>query len=304
MAKKVLVCNPVAEEAIEMFEDAGLEVDQEFGMSKEELTEKVPPYHALIVRSSTKVRKPTIDAAENLEAIGRPGIGLDNIDVDYAKDKGISIFNTPTATTISVAELAMTHILATYRDIVKGTVSLKNGDWVKSELKSTELHEDTLGIIGYGNIGRAVAERAAAFGMNVLAFDVLDIEDPEPAEMVDMDTLLKNSDVITVHVPHIESTHHLLSTEEFKKMKENAALIDPSRGGVVDEGALYEALRNGEIRFASKDVFEEEPPGDNPLFELENFHATPHIGAQTEEGQVRAGTLAAEQVIEELEKRG
>lgn len=304
MAKKVLVCNPVAEEAIEMFEEASLDVDQEFGMSKEELTEKVPPYHAMIVRSSTKVREPTLDAAKNLEAIGRPGIGLDNIDVDYAEDMGVKVFNTPTATTVSVAELAMTHILAAYRDIVAGTNSLRDGKWIKSDLKSNEIYEKTLGIVGYGHIGRAVAERADAFGMDVIAYDVLDIEDPEPAEMVDMDTLLERSDVITIHVPHIEATHHMMSDEQFDKMKEIATLVDCSRGGVVDEEALYKALKEGKIRFASKDVFEEEPPGDNPLLELDNFHATPHIGAQTFEGQVRAGTLAAEQVIEELEKRG
>ncbi|MFP4000669.1 MAG: D-2-hydroxyacid dehydrogenase [Thermoplasmata archaeon] len=300
MAKKVLICNPVAEEAVEMLEDAGLEVDKEFGMSKEELTEKVPPYHALVVRSSTKVREPTIDAAENLEVIGRPGIGLDNIDLDYAKDKGIAVHNTPTATTISVAELAMTHILAAYRDIVAGTNSLKEGEWIKSELASNEIHGKTLGVVGYGNIGQAVAERADAFGMDVLAYDVRDIEDPEPAEMVEMDRILEESDFITIHVPHMDSTHHMMSTEEFKKMKENAVLVDCSRGGVVDEDALYEALKNDEIRFGSKDVFEEEPPEDHELFELENFHATPHIGAQTEEGQIRAGTQAAEKIIDEL----
>ncbi|MFP4142547.1 MAG: D-2-hydroxyacid dehydrogenase [Thermoplasmata archaeon] len=300
MAKKVLICNPVAEEAVEMLEDAGLEVDKEFGMSKEELTEKVPPYHALVVRSSTKVREPTIDAAENLEVIGRPGIGLDNIDLDYAKDKGIAVHNTPTATTISVAELAMTHILAAYRDIVAGTNSLKEGEWIKSELASNEIHGKTLGVVGYGNIGQAVAERADAFGMDVLAYDVRDIEDPEPAEMVEMDRILEESDFITIHVPHMDSTHHMMSTEEFKKMKENAVLVDCSRGGVVDEDALHEALKNDEIRFGSKDVFEEEPPEDHELFELENFHATPHIGAQTEEGQIRAGTQAAEKIIDEL----
>ncbi len=301
MAKKVLICNPVAEEAVEELEDAGLEVDKEFGMSKEELTEKVPPYHALVVRSSTKVREPTIDAAENLEVIGRPGIGLDNIDLDYAKDKGIAVHNTPTATTISVSELAMTHILAAYRDIVAGTNSLREGEWIKSELASNEIHGKTLGVVGYGNIGQAVAERAAAFGMDVLAYDVIDIEDPEPAEMVEMDRILEESDFITIHVPHMESTHHMISTEEFEKMKENAVLVDCSRGGVVDEDALYEALKNDEIRFGSKDVFEEEPPGDHKLFELDNFHATPHIGAQTEEGQIRAGTQAAEKIIDELE---
>ncbi len=302
MAKKVLICNPIAEEGVEMLKEAGLEVDKEFGMSKEELTEKVPPYHALIVRSSTKVRKPTIDAAENLEAIGRPGIGLDNIDLEYAKEKGIEVYNTPTATTVSVAELTMAHILATYRDIVAGTNSLKNGEWIKSDLKSNELYEKTLGIIGYGHIGQAVAERADAFGMDIVAFDVLEIDEPEPAEMVDMDTLLEKSDVITVHVPHNDATHHLLSDEQFDMMKDNAALVDCSRGGVVDEDALYKALDEEKIRFASKDVFEEEPPGDDPLFDLDNFHATPHIGAQTFEGQVRAGTQAAEKVISELQE--
>ncbi|MEF8873988.1 MAG: D-2-hydroxyacid dehydrogenase [Candidatus Thermoplasmatota archaeon] len=301
MAKKVLVCNPIAEEGVEMLEDAGLEVDKEFGMSKEELTEKVPPYHALVVRSSTKVRKPTLDAAENLQVIGRPGIGLDNIDVDYAEEKGVAVHNTPTATTISVAELTMTHILASYRDIVAGTNSLRNDEWIKSELASNEIHGKTLGIVGYGNIGQAVAERADAFGMDIIAFDVLDIEEPEPASMVDMDTLLKKSDVITIHVPHNDATHHLISTEELEKMKENAVLVDCSRGDVVDEDALYEALKNDSIRFGSKDVFAEEPPEGNPLLELDNFHATPHIGAQTEEGQIRAGTQAAEKIIDELQ---
>ncbi|MFO7991274.1 MAG: hydroxyacid dehydrogenase [Thermoplasmata archaeon] len=304
MVKRVLVCNPIDEAAIKMLEDAGLEVDQKFDMSKEELTETVPPYHALIVRSSTKVREPTLDAAENLEVIGRPGIGLDNIDVDYAEDKGIAVYNTPMATTYSVAELAMTHILAAFRDIVAGTNSLRNNEWIKKQLKSHELYEKTLGIIGYGHIGRAVAERAHAFGMNVIAYDVIDVDDPAPAKMVDMDELLEQSDVITIHVPHIPPTHHLLSSEVFKKMKETAVLVDCSRGGVVDEDALYDALTNGEIKFASKDVFEEEPPKDNPLLELDNFHATPHIGGQTFEGGKRAGTQAAEQVIEELEKRG
>jgi len=300
MAKKVLICNPVAEEAVEMLEDTGFEVDQEFGMSKEELTEKVPPYHALVVRSSTKVREPTLDAAENLKVIGRPGIGLDNIDVDYAEEKGVAVHNTPTATTISVAELALTHILASYRNIVAGTNSLREGEWIKSELASNEIYGKKLGVIGYGNIGQAVAERADALGMEVIAYDVRDIEDPAPAEMVDFDTIIVESDVITIHVPHMEATHHLISTDEFKKMKENAALVDCSRGGVVDEDALYEALKNEEVRFGSKDVFEEEPPGEHKLFELDNFHATPHIGAQTEEGQIRAGTQAAEKIIEEL----
>ncbi len=300
MAKKVLICNPVADEAVDMLEDAGFEVDQEFGMSKEELTEKVPPYHAMVVRSSTKVREPTIDAAENLKVIGRPGIGLDNIDLEYAKDKGIAVYNTPTATTISVAELAMTHILASYRDIVAGTNSLREGDWIKSELASNEIYGKKLGVIGYGNIGQAVAERAHAMGMEIVAFDVRDLEDTDPAEMVDMETLLKESDVITIHVPHTDATHHLMSDDEFEMMKENAVLVDCSRGGVVDEDALYEALKDEKIRFGSKDVFEEEPPGENKLFELDNFHATPHIGAQTDEGQIRAGTQAAEKIIDEL----
>ncbi len=300
MAKKVLICNPVADEAVDMLKDAGLEVDQEFGMSKEELTEKVPPYHGMVVRSSTKVREPTIDAAENLKVIGRPGIGLDNIDLEYAKDKGIAVYNTPTATTISVAELAMAHILASYRDIVAGTNSLREGEWIKSELASNEIYGKKLGVIGYGNIGQAVAERAHALGMEIAAFDVRDLEDTDPAEMVDMETLLKESDVITIHVPHTDATHHLISDDEFEMMKENAVLVDCSRGGVVDEDALYEALKDEKIRFGSKDVFEEEPPGENKLFELDNFHATPHIGAQTEEGQIRAGTQAAEKIIDEL----
>lgn len=302
--KKVLVCNLIAEESIKMMEDAGLQVDRKFDMSKEELTDTVPPYHGMIVRSSTKVREPTLDAAENLVVIGRPGIGLDNIDVAYAKEKGIAVYNTPIATTISVAELVLTHMLAAYRDIVAGTISLRGGKWIKKDLKSNEIYGKTLGIIGYGNIGQEVAKRAHALGMNIIAYDVIDIKEPEPAKMVDLETLIKESDVITLHVPHIDATHHMLSTEEFARMKSNAVLVDCSRGGVVDEEALYDALANGEIRFASKDVFAKEPPEDNKLLTLDNFHATPHIGAQTMEGQKRAGTQAAEKVIEELDKRG
>ncbi len=287
-----------------MMEDAGLQVDRKFDMSKEELTDTVPPYHGMIVRSSTKVREPTLDAAENLVVIGRPGIGLDNIDVAYAKEKGIAVYNTPIATTISVAELVLTHMLAAYRDIVAGTISLRGGKWIKKDLKSNEIYGKTLGIIGYGNIGQEVAKRAHALGMNIIAYDVIDIKEPEPAKMVDLETLIKESDVITLHVPHIDATHHMLSTEEFARMKSNAVLVDCSRGGVVDEEALYDALANGEIRFASKDVFAKEPPEDNKLLTLDNFHATPHIGAQTMEGQKRAGTQAAEKVIEELDKRG
>ncbi|MEF8832305.1 MAG: NAD(P)-dependent oxidoreductase, partial [Candidatus Thermoplasmatota archaeon] len=236
----------------------------------------------------------------NLEVIGRPGIGLDNIDLDYAEENGIAVYNTPTATTISVAELTLAHILATYRNIVAGTNSLRDGEWIKSELASNEIYGKKLGIVGYGNIGQAVAERADALGMDVIAFDVLDIEDPAPAEMVEFETVMEESDVMTIHVPHNDATHHLISTDEFEMMKEKATLVDCSRGGVVDEDALYEALKNEKIRFGSKDVFEEEPPGDHKLFELDNLHATPHIGAQTEEGQIRAGTQAAEKIIDEL----
>ncbi len=304
MVKKVLVCNPIADEGIEMMEKAGLQVDQKFDMSQEELTATIPPYHGLIVRGSTKVRVPTIDAAENLEAIGRPGIGMDNIDVAYAREKGISVYNTPLATTISVAELVLSHMFSAYRNVVAGTVSLREGRWIKKELKGNEIYGKTMGIIGYGNIGHEVATRAAALGMKVLAYDVVEVKDPSPAKMVDLDMILEQSDVITIHVPHIDATHHLLSTEEFARMKDSATLIDCSRGGVVDEEALYEALTKGEIRFACKDVFAQEPPGDNKLLTLDNFHATPHIGGQTLEGQARAGTQAAEQVIEELNRRG
>ena len=302
--KKILVCNPIADEGIKMMEDAGFQVDQKFDLSPEELTEVISPYHGLIVRGSTKVREPSIDAAENLEAIGRPGIGMDNIDVAYAREKGIAVYNTPLATTVSVAELVMAHMFASFRNVVAGTNSLREGKWIKKELKSNEVYGKTMGIIGYGNIGHEVAIRAEALGMKVLAYDVVEVKDPSPARMVDMDTLLSESDVITLHVPHIDATHHMLSTPQFAKMKENAVLIDCSRGGVVDEDALYDALKNGVIRFACRDVFTQEPPGDNKLLTLDNFHATPHIGGQTWEGQKRAGTQAAEQVIEELKKRG
>lgn len=304
MVKNILICDPITKLAVDMFRKEGFKFDQEFGMSKEELTKRVPPYQALIVRSSTKVRKPTIDAAKNLEAIGRPGIGLDNIDVDYAKEKGIDVYNTPNATTISVAELTLAHILAASRHIVKGTKSLREGKWIKRDITCNEICGKTIGIIGYGSIGKAVAKRADIFGMKVIAYDIREIEDSAPAQMVSFEELLEKSDVITIHVPYNKSTHHLISGEELEKMKNTGIIVDASRGGIVDETALYNALINNELKFACKDVFEEEPPENNPLLKLSNFYATPHIGGQTEEGQIKAGTLIAEKIIEALKNKG
>ena len=305
--KKVLVCNPIAEEGIKMMEDAGLQVDQKFDMTPEELTETIPSYHGVIVRSSTKLREPSIDAAINLEVIGRPGIGLDNVDAAYAREKGIAVYNTPTATTISVAELAIAHMFTAYRNIVSGTISMRDGKWTKKELKSNEIYKKTLGLIGFGNIGQEVARRARAMGMDIVYHTRNRREDAETeldAKWLPLDDLLKTADFISLHLPMTDQTRGLIGEKEFSLMKESAVLVDTSRGGVVDEEALYDALKNNKIRFACKDVFAQEPPGKIPLLELDNFHATPHIGAQTMEGQERAGTQAAEKVIAELKKRG
>lgn len=286
---KVLVCDPIDERAIEELKKMGHEVTVKTGMSPEELKSTIPPYEVIIVRSATKVRKEIIDAAENLRVIIRGGVGLDNIDVEYAKGRGIKVLNTPAASSISVAELAIGFMFALSRHIVTGTITLREGKWEKKKLKGFELYGKTLGIIGIGRIGREVAKRALALGMKVIAYDPYVKEIDMDVEMVDLDSLLEKSDYVTLHLPLTDQTRHMIGEKELSKMKPTAYLINCARGGIVDETALYNALKEGKIAGAAFDVFETEPPGENPLFTLPNFICTPHIGASTKEGQGRVG---------------
>jgi len=296
---KILVSDPIAPQGIEILKNAGFEVVEKTGLSPEELTKIIPDFDGIIVRSATKVKKEVIDAAEKLKVIGRAGIGLDNIDQEAAKSKGIKIVNTPTATSISVAELALGMMFAAARRIPQASVSTKAGKWEKKQFKGFELYGKKLGIIGIGRIGTEVAKRAKALGMEVMAYDP-NVKSHEYAECVDLNTLLKNSDYITLHIPRTKETEHILDKAAFEKMKDGVVIINCARGGVVDEEALYEAIKSGKVRIAGVDVYESEPAKENKLFELEQVIATPHIGAQTKEGQTRAGIQIAELVRDVL----
>ncbi|MCD5416877.1 hydroxyacid dehydrogenase [Candidatus Bipolaricaulota bacterium] len=296
---KILVSDPLEAMAIETMRCAGLTVTVETDLSPEELQRKIPDYDCIMVRSATKVCPSLIDAAQRLKLIVRAGVGTDNIDVEYAKANGITVCNTPAASSNSVAELVIGHIFSLARHIARGTVSLKGGKWEKKNLAGCEILGKTLGIIGMGRIGRLTAQKATALGMRVIAYDKFVQKDlPEEVEMVQFDDLLAQSDFITLHVPLSSDRRPLIGAEELSKMKDRSYLINCSRGGVVDEEALLRALQNGKLRGAALDVFTQEPPKNNPLIAMENLSLTPHIGAATAEAQARVGAEAARIVID------
>jgi len=300
--KKVLIADPMSPEALETLKSLpNLEVTVKTGMNEAELIKTIPEFHAAVVRGATKVTKNVIDAASNLEFIIRAGIGLDNIDVAAAKEKGIQVANTPAATTISVAEHTFGLMLAAVRNHGKANLSMKEHKWEKKAFSGTELYEKTLGIIGSGRIGLGVARRALAFGMKVLVYDIIDIRSDLDIKQVSLDELLSQSDLISLHLPLTEQTRHIISDEEFSKMKDGVILVNASRGGTVDEQALLTALESGKVRAAAIDVFEKEPPDDFALIDHPNVLATPHIGAAAKEGQKRAGFEVVEIIKEKLE---
>jgi D-3-phosphoglycerate dehydrogenase len=303
---KVLVSDSIAQEGIKLLQNEGLEVVVKTGMKPEELKEVIKDFDAVIVRSATKLTREIIEAGKNLKVIGRAGVGLDNVDAKFAKEQGIKVVNTPGATSISVAELALAHMLAASRFIAQGTMTLKAGKWDKKRFEGTEVFGKTLGVIGCGRIGRELAKRAHALGMNVIGSDLegkCDLEAAHAAniKVVPMDELLRTADYISLHLPLTPESRGMIGKDQFEIMKKNCILVDCARGGVVDEKALYEALKEGRIRAAAFDVFETEPcVPDNPLLALDNFIATPHIGAATVEGQSRAGVEIARLVADNL----
>ena len=297
MTLKVLICDRIADEGIRIMEEKGYEVKKGWDMPKTELPNIVGDYDVIIVRSATKVKADLLAYARRLKVIGRAGEGLDNIDVRRAAELGIEIVNTPHVAAVSVAELTIGHLLALARGIVEGTISLREGKWIKEDLMGVEINGKTLGIIGCGSIGKTVERLALALGMKVIGVDMCVY-----GRFVTLEEMLPEADFITVHVPLTPHTRHMISTKEFNMMKDGVMLIDCSRGGVVDQEALYDALVSGKVKAAALDVFEEEPPRDSKLLNLKNVHATPHIGAQTYEAQSRASVLIAKRVIEALEK--
>ena len=297
MKFKILICDRIADEGIRLMEEKGYEVTRAWNLPKTELPKIVGEYDALIVRSATKVDADLIAMAKKLKVIGRAGEGLDNIDLEKAREMDIAVVNTPHVSATSVAELTIAHLLALARGIVEGTLTLREGKWAKEELMGVEINGKTLGIIGCGSIGKTVERLALALGMKVLGVDACVYD-----RFVPLDEMLHEADFITIHVPLTPHTRHMLSTKEFNMMKNGVMLIDCSRGGVVDQEALYQALVSGKVKAAAVDVFEEEPPKNSKLLTLRNVYATPHIGAQTQEAQLRASMEIAKKVIEALEQ--
>ncbi len=305
VAIKVLVTDPIAHEGIEILEAAGIKVEEHIGLSPDELKEVVRDADGLIIRSGTKVTKELIDAAPKLKVVGRAGTGLDNVDIPACNKRGIVVMNTPGGNTNSAAEHTIAMMLALTRHIPQATASLKAGKWEKKKFQGREVAGKTLGIIGIGRIGSIVAKLARGLKMKVIAFDP-HIR-PEAAEQIgvelkDLDSLLAEADYISIHTPLTKETKGLINQELLEKMKPGAMLINCARGGIVNEKDLYEALKNGKLAGAALDVFETEPPGDNPLFELNNFICTPHLGASTREAQENVAVAVARQIADYLTK--
>ena len=298
--KKILICDGLHPDALEELNSiSDFDVTLKAGMDEEELLKTIPGYNAAVVRSATTIRKRVIDAASDLEIIVRAGIGLDNIDVSDAEGAGIQVANTPSATTISVAKHTFGLMLDTVRNHGQANLSMKAHKWEKKALKGTELYGKTLGIIGSGRIGLAVADRAIAFGMKVIAFDMVDIKTDLDINQVSLEDIFAQADMISLHLPLTEKTKHMISDDAFKQMKDGVIIINAARGGVVHEAALLRALESGKVRAAGIDVYEKEPTDNFPLIDHPNVIAMPHIGAAAKEGQKRAGL----EVVQALKKK-
>ena len=269
------------------------------GADRAELLAAIADVDAILVRSATKVDAEALAAAKRLKVVARAGVGLDNVDVRAATQSGVMVVNAPTSNIVSAAELAVGLLLAAARHISPAHASLRNGEWKRSKFTGIELYEKTVGIVGLGRIGVLVAQRLAAFGMDVIAYDPY-VQAGRAAQMgvrlVDLDTLLAESDFISVHLPKTPETVGLIGTDELAKAKPSLVLVNAARGGIVDEAALYAALKEGRIAAAGVDVYAKEPCTDSPLFELENVVATPHLGASTDEAQEKAGIAVARSV--------
>ncbi len=302
---KVLIADDVADECAEILRKAGIEVDDRGKMKQDELKAVVGGYEGLVVRSAVKVTREILEAGTRLRIVGRAGIGVDNIDQETATRRGIVVMNAPQGNVISAAEHAFALILACARQVARADASMRASKWERSLFHGVQLEMKTLGVVGLGKIGGAVAQMAKAFKMRVIGHDpFLSKERAEQLglELVDFDTLLAKADFITIHVPLTDRTRGMFGAAQFKKMKRTARIINTSRGGVVDEKALYEALTAKEIAGAALDVYEQEPPPkDMPLLKLDNVVLTPHLAASTEEAQVKVSVDIAEQMVDYYE---
>jgi D-3-phosphoglycerate dehydrogenase len=304
---KILVASRIHEKAIQLLKENGFEVTIVEEPNEDELARIIKGFDGLIVRSKPLVTKKVIESADRLKVIARAGVGLDNIDVKAAEQRGIALINAPESSTQSVAELAIGLMLAVARKIAFSDRRMREGYWAKKEAMGVELSGKTLGVIGAGRIGSAVARIAKyGFNMHILYYDVAcrdDLNKELGAECVSIEELLKRSDIVTIHVPLLPETRHMINEEKLRLMKKTAILINTSRGAVVDTAALVKALSEGWIAGAGLDVFEEEPlPKDHPLTKLDNVVLTPHIGASTKEAQEKAGVEVARKIVEFFKK--
>jgi D-3-phosphoglycerate dehydrogenase len=295
---KILVCDKTEAECIEQMRAAGLTVDVRDDITPEQLMTVLPAYDGMVVRSRTKVRQPLLEVCPNLKVIVRGGVGLDTIDVEFARSKGVTVMNTPLASSNSVAELTIGYMFALARSIYQATATMKAEKWEKKAFEGDEIGGKTLGLIGVGNIGKAVASRVRALGMTVLAFDPY-VKSVEGVTLVtNLDELLEKSDYISLHLPKTKESTGMIGKAQIEKMKKGVRIINCGRGGIVDEEALLEALNSGKIAGAALDVFAEEPPTNWTLVQHPNVIGSPHIGAATKEAQGRIGVEVAEKMIE------
>ncbi len=298
---KVLVSDKLSKTAVQIFKDNNIDVDYlpDLGKDKDKLLEVIGQYDGLAIRSATKVTEKIINAANNLKVIGRAGIGVDNVDIPAATKKGIIVMNTPFGNSITTAEHAISMMMALARQLPEADASTKASKWEKNRFMGVEITNKTLGLIGAGNIGSIVADRAQGLKMKVIAFDPFLTPDRAVTlgvEKVELDELFARADFITIHTPLIEATRNIISADAIAKMKPGVRIINCARGGLVDEAALYEGLKSGKVAGAALDVFLEEPAVNNPLFELPNVICTPHLGASTTEAQENVALQVAEQI--------
>ena len=300
----VLICDEVDPVLNKVLQENGLKVSYEPQITPDQLKEKISNYDIIIVRSRTKLTKELIDNATKCKIIARVGVGLDNIDEAAAKARNIRVINAVEGAMTAVAELVLGLMLALARQIPFADREIRNGKWLKKELVGTELKGKYLGIVGLGNIGKRLGRLAKGLNMNLIGYDVIPIDEAFSKEVglmkADLGTLLSSSDYVSLHVPLLDSTYHLINAEKLAIMKKTAKIINTSRGGVIDEEALYDALKKGNLGGAALDVFETEPAIGNKLATLPNVICTPHIGAQTKEAQSLAANIIAEKIIQIL----
>ena len=304
MNQSVLICDQVNPVLNEILEKNGLQITYEPEITAEQILEKIENFEVIIVRSRTKITKDMIEKANKCQIIARVGVGLDNIDQAAAKEKNIRVINAVEGAMNAVAELVIGLMLSLAREIPRADREVRNGNWIKKELMGTELRGKYLGIVGLGNIGKRLGRLARALNMNIIGYDVVPIDEEFSSEVglmkADLGTLLSSSDYVSLHVPLLDSTKHLINAEKMSTMKNTSRIINTSRGGVIDEEALYEFLKDGKLGGAALDVFEVEPATSNKLASLPNFISTPHMGAQTKEAQSLAANVIAEKIIQIL----